>query len=115
MTERSSDESDEMRLDLRALDAIPATVRIDAIVTEVMARIEAGRAMRSDMVARLLRVRRWTAAAAAALAVITTATVVSSPRRSSDSADAEMIARWADERHVPTNGELLATYQGYRP
>jgi hypothetical protein len=113
MTERSSDESDPPRLDLRALDAAPDADRTGAIVIEVMARIAASRVMRADIVPRLLRVRSWTAAAV--LAVIATATVAATPRRSSASVDTDMIAGWADASHVPTNGELLAVYHGYRP
>jgi len=37
--------------------------------------------------------------------------VTQSPTRADQSTS--MLATWAETSHVPTNGELLATFQGY--
>lgn len=113
MTEHLS--SDEGRLDLRALDADPDARRADAVVAAVMARIVARRATQSEDVVRLLRARRDMLAVAAVLAAIAAAAVYASPRGSSDAPGEDVIASWTESRHVPTNGELLAAYHGYRP
>jgi hypothetical protein len=113
MTEHFS--SDEGRLDLRALDADPDIRRSDAVVAAVMARILARHAEQSEGVVRLLRARRYVLAVAAMLVAIATAAVYASPQRSSGVPGDDVIASWTESLHVPTNGELLATYHGYRP
>jgi hypothetical protein len=101
------------RLDLRALDAAADPGRTDAIVGAVLTSIASG-SPRDDDIPRLLRAQRRMLAVAAVLAALATAAVVSAPRRSEVGAS-DVIASWAESSHVPTNGELLAAYQGYRP
>jgi hypothetical protein len=47
--------------------------------------------------------------AAAAVFVV----VLTESRRSSEPPVSGVVAAWAQSQHVPTNGELLATFQGY--
>lgn len=101
------------RLDLRALDAEHDPARADAVIGAVMSRIEATGQPRDDL-ASLRRYQRVLLAAAAVLAAIATTAVVAAPRRS-QAAPTDVIASWTESQHVPTNGELLAAYQGYRP
>jgi hypothetical protein len=101
----------EGRLDLRTLDAADNPGRTDAVVRHVISRIETSRAQRADEL-RLVRYQRRMLAAAAVLAAVATAAVVRS-RGSAESAD--IIVDWATSSHVPTNGELLAAFHGYRP
>ena len=117
MTERTPE--DQPRLDLRSLDVVPDPVRIDAIVGAVMHRVrsdEAEHERRHEDLAALRRARRYLLAAAAVFAFIATASVLTSSRRTNDFGQgADVVARWAEALHVPTNGELLVIYQGYRP
>ena len=106
----------ERRLDLRSLDAANDPARTDAIVGAVMSRV---RDMPRDVILSeakdLLLFRRYQRlllAVAAVLAAIATAAIARSSR-SADSPD--VIADWATSSHVPTNGELLAAFHGYRP
>jgi hypothetical protein len=104
----------EGRLDLRALDVEHDPARADAVIGAVMSRIATTRQPRDDL-AILRRYQRLALAAAAVLAAVATAAVVAVPRRSQEAAPSEVIASWTESQHVPTNGELLAAYQGYRP
>src|ERR671914_717907 len=54
---------------------------------------------------------RTNAVVAAALVAVATATIVAAPRRPTEPPTTDVIASWAESRHVPTNGELLATYR----
>ena len=55
---------------------------------------------------------RWIAAAAA-LVVFASLAGIAANRRAASTAHTA-IATWADRQHVPTNGELLLAFQGYR-
>lgn len=105
------------RLDLRALDAAMDATRDNAVITEVMSRIASETPGAADDITRLVRAQRRLLAVAAVLAAIAAAAVLASPRRPAESPTPapEVIASWTESRHVPTNGELLAVYQGYRP
>jgi hypothetical protein len=104
----------EGRLDLRVLDADHDPDRSDVVIGAVMSRIAATSQPRDDL-AIMRRYQRLALAAAAVLAAIATAAVVAAPRRSQLAAPTDVIASWTETQHVPTNGELLAAYQGYRP
>ena len=97
-------ESREGRIDLRSLDAARDPEREDAAVAAVMSRVRE--------LQQLLRYRRRMLAAAAVLAAIATGVIATSPSRTGSS---DPIAEWATSSHVPTNGELLAVFHGYRP
>lgn len=104
--------TDDARLELRILDLADAPRRTDALVSSVMAEIK--RRPRADGVHELRRYRLVLLAAAAVLCAIALVAMRAFPAGSQVAA-ADMIAGWAREGHVPTNGELLAAYQGYRP
>jgi hypothetical protein len=104
---------DDGRVDLRGLELTPDAKREDAIVAGVMSRLS--RAPRAAVVSapiELLRLRRALLAAAAVLAAIAAASVLQTRRQD---ASTDVIAGWTQSSHVPTNGELLAAYHGYRP
>jgi hypothetical protein len=103
--------TDDLRLDLRSLDAGDDPVRTDAVVRSVMSGIV--RRPRGDDVRELRRYR--VALLAAAAAFLVTALGAVRVQRDAQSPDSDAIAEWARDGHVPTNGELLAAYQGYRP
>ena len=107
MTDR---EADDGRVDLRGLDLGQDANREDAIVGAVMTRLSEKPQVPAAP-ADLLRLRRVLLAAAAVLAAIATATVF----RTRPAASTDVIASWTQSSHVPTNGELLAAYHGYRP
>jgi hypothetical protein len=105
--------SDDRRVDMRALELARDARAEDAMVAAVMTRLSrAPQPAGSATPVELLRLRRVLLAAAAVLAAIAT-TAVFKTRRPDASAD--VIAGWTQSSHVPTNGELLAAYHGYRP
>ena len=100
------------RIDLTALDASRDDRRADAVVQSVMSRIT-----RTASVVDLFpfaRFQRGMAVAAAVLLVVA-GTVVLATSRPAPNDTADVIAEWAGASHVPTNGELLTAYMGYRP
>ena len=101
----------EGRLDLRSLDAAEDPARTDAIVGAVMSRVVVIPSEARNLLL-LRRYQRRLLAIAAVLAAIATAAIATSSR-SADSGD--LIIDWATSSHVPTNGELLAAFHGYRP
>jgi len=108
-----TDDLDE-RLDLSALDAGDDPVRTNALIARIGARARAVSQLDGDVVA-LRRARRALAATTAVL-IAMAATIVFSTRREIVTTPAgDPIASWAESRHVPTNGELLAVFQGYQP
>ena len=107
----TDDHSRDGRLDLRALDAATDSDRTDTIVAAALARISA---KPRDDLAELRRYRRALVAAAAVLLIAATASVLARPVPAVAPVE-DPIAGWARSSHVPTNGELLAAYHGYRP
>jgi alpha-D-ribose 1-methylphosphonate 5-phosphate C-P lyase len=104
----------EGRLDLRVLDAGADDARREALIRAVANRLADVPRAAADELTRLLRVRRRLLAVAAVLAGVAAATVLANPRRS-PAVPADPISTWAQTSHVPTNGELLAVFQGYAP
>jgi len=102
------------RLDLRALGAGVDDARTEAIIGMVISRIGARRQRAGD-IETLRRMQRRLMVAAAVLAAIATASVVASPRRQVGMPAADLVASWSQANHVPTNGELVAVFRGYRP
>ena len=117
MTERRGDTSH--RIDLRSLDLLPDSKRVDGIIGSVMGRVGedvSEHVQRSGELVTLRRVQRCLLAAAVAFALFATASVVWSSRRTDDVGPAaELIGHWTQAGHVPTNGELLVVYKGYHP
>jgi hypothetical protein len=103
--------TDDRRLDLRSLDAADDPARTEALVHFVMAGI--ARRPRLDDVRELRRYRVALLAATAAFLVI--ALGAAGVQRDTPVPASDAIATWARESHIPTNGELLAAYYGYRP
>jgi hypothetical protein len=102
------DNNDEDRVDLRALGLERDEARENAVMTAVLARLP----HRAADVPPLLVLRRHLLAAAAVLAVIAGLSALRA--RGNDDGES-LLLTWATNGHVPTNGELLAAYQGYRP
>jgi hypothetical protein len=114
MTDRRSEEVP--RVDLRSLDAANDPALVDAVVNAVMDRVRSNTTERAQDLVVLRRARVYLLGAAAVLVAIATASVIAAPRHSDGGGPAiDPIARWAESGHVPTNGELLSVYQGYRP
>lgn len=104
------------RIDLRALNSADV-VQADRVIAAAMSRISVSRVQYprdavAEMVARFTRPALVAAAILAAVALGTVA--VTDGRRESDSPQVAMLANWAEAQHVPTNGELLLAFQGYR-
>jgi hypothetical protein len=102
------------RVDLRALDAAADDTRRDALIRMVLNRIEETSRDVADDLARLRRARRRLLAPAALLAGVAAAVVFAVPRRPPVPLP-DPILIWAQSTHLPTNGELLAAFQGYTP
>jgi len=107
--------SSERRLDLRALDAALDDERTEAVVAAVMSRIASEMHGTTDDITRLLQARRRMMFVAAALAGLAAVAMFAFPQRPGASSGADPISAWSQSSHVPTNGELLAVFQGYRP
>jgi hypothetical protein len=108
--------SPEGRIDLRALSgAADDPGRTDAVAAAVMARIVGRAAEMPYDIASLRRVQRRLLALAAVLVAAATATVYATPSSASVTDASALLASWTESGHVPTNAELLAVYQGYRP
>jgi hypothetical protein len=107
MTEPLSGESG--RLDLRAL-SLPGDESAEASIATVMSRVAA-----AQSIVPLERFRRFMLAAAVILVAVALGTLrfTDGNRLAADGRD--LLATWVESGHVPTNGELLAAYQGYTP
>lgn len=104
---------DAERLDLRELDLVADRSREDAAVQAVLARITA-RPIQQEWWAWMARAQRGLAAAAVVF-VLLAASLVLTGRGSDTQGDlATLIESWVTSGQVPTNGELLTAYQGYR-
>lgn len=105
------------RLDLSSLGIHPEAERVEAILSNVMDRVrsEASTVPPWDEIRSLVRARSYLLAAAAVLAIIATASTVIAHRQQATAIDLDLIASWTATSHVPSNGELLAAYRGYRP
>jgi hypothetical protein len=108
-----ADDRDELRrLDLRVLDIADDALRHNEIARAVMGRITTIRPLRADWWLSLLGAQRRLAAVAAVLLLVAGA-VLFADRQTRGDGLTELIEDWAKSSHIPTNGELLAAYQGY--
>lgn len=114
MTEQC-DRTDKDRLDLSALapDAADTHRVVGAILASLASRPQIAALPATDVLTIVGRSLppAWIAAAAA-LAIAGSAAVVS--RRGQSPAPVDVVAMWAEQQHVPTNGELLLAFQGYQ-
>ena len=101
------------RIDLRAIDEPADPARAERVIAAAMARIAADENPGGDALATIAIYARPLLAIAAALVVMATGTLVVTQRPKRDTQPAGVLARWAESNHVPTNGELLALFQGY--
>jgi hypothetical protein len=103
----------ESRLDLRALDVTDDLAREDAVILAASRRIST-RAHDAEWPDWMTRAQRGLAAAAAVLLLMAGAVVLAQSDQSAPADPAELIQHWARSSHIPTNGELLSAYMGYR-
>jgi len=103
------------RVDLRAIDEPADPARAERVIAAAMSRVAATRNSGRDVFATIAVYARPLLAVAAALVVIATGTLMVTQRPVRDVQVAGVLASWAESNHVPTNGELLAVFQGYAP
>jgi hypothetical protein len=101
-------------LDLRALDAEADDSRADMVVRSVLEALPKRHAV-PHLARALGRIRLAMAVAATVLAMLATGAVLAERRERDAMTVADLMERWTQSDHVPTNGELLTAYQGYRP
>ena len=99
------------RLDLSGV--APTREAADRVVAAVMARVRSQDEPPGGVLDTIgVAVRfRWVAAAAVLAAAVALALVA---RAEPVSQSADLVAQWVSLQHVPSNGELLTTFQGYR-
>jgi hypothetical protein len=110
MTEISRDPG---RIDLRPIDEPADPVQAERVIAAAMSRVAAHRNSRGDVLTTIVIYARPLLAAAAALVVIATGTLMVTQRPTQEDQPVSVLASWAESNHVPTNGELLAVFQGY--
>jgi hypothetical protein len=110
MTDRTREPG---RIDLGAIDQPADPLQAERVIAAAMSRIGADGDSSDDVVASIVTYSRPLLAAAAALLVVATGTLIVSQRRTEHDQPANVLATWAESSHVPTNGELLAAFQGY--
>ena len=103
------------RIDLRAIERADSA-QADRVIAAAMARIAASpgqqpRDMVVDWVERFTRPALIAAAMLAAVAIGTLA--LTDGRGDEPPPQVAALADWIESQHVPTNGELLMTFQGY--
>lgn len=110
MTERSRDPG---RIDLSAIDRPADPFQAQRVIAGAMSRIVANRESSGDVVGSIVIYTRPLLAAAAALLLVATGTLLTTERPAQSDQAANVLATWTESSHVPTNGELLAAFQGY--
>lgn len=101
------------RIDLRAIDVPADPLQAERVIGAAISRMGADRESSSDVVTSIAAYARPLLAAAAALLLVATGTLIVTQRRAETEQPANVLATWAESSHVPTNGELLAAFQGY--
>ena len=104
---------DRERLDLRALDVAPGGQCEDATIQAVLARITT-RSIQPDWGGWIARVQRGLAAAAVVFALLAGTLILLRPKTEASGDLTVLIESWIASGQVPSNGELLAAYKGYR-
>jgi hypothetical protein len=103
---------DPGRIDLRAIDTPADPLQSGRVIAAVLARM-AAEDDATDVLGSVVVYSRPLLAAAAVLLMIAAGTLFLTRGRTQTDQRANMLAAWAQSSHVPTNGELLATFQGY--
>jgi hypothetical protein len=101
------------RIDLRAIDEPVLPAQADRVIANAMSRARGRAGQREDVAASLLAYARPVLAAAAVLLILAAGAMRLAPARSATTSSSSILATWAEAGHVPTNGELLAAFQGY--
>jgi hypothetical protein len=100
------------RIDLRAIDEPGDPGRIDRIVASVLRQVTSDDLLgATDLLSRLGGLARPAMAAAAILLLCATAVLRWNDRAAR--APLGSLSSWAAADRVPTNGELLAAFEGY--
>lgn len=110
MTDRSLEPG---RVDLRAIDEPADSARADRVIAAAIARVTAGADAPGDVFAGIEAYARPLVAIAAALLLAATGTLLLTRGGAEADTATNVVADWALSAHVPTNGELLAAFQGY--
>ncbi len=99
------------RIDLRALDDPGDAGKAEQIIRSALARVDL-----TPRVAPWLAARSGPVlAAAAAVLVVAFGLLALAPRGKASPGASAILAEWIAASHVPTNGEILAAFQGYLP
>jgi hypothetical protein len=110
MTDRSREPG---RIDLRAIDEPADTAQADRVIAAALARRSEPAAATAGV---LMSIEAYTGplvAIAAGLIIAASGTLLLTRGRVEADPPTSVVANWAESSHVPTNGELLATFQGY--
>ena len=110
MTERSREPG---RIDLRAIDHPADPLQAERVIRAAMSRLASERDAGDDVLATITTYARPLLAVAAALLLAAAGTLIVTQRQTESVEPASVLASWAESSHVPTNGELLAVFQGY--
>lgn len=101
------------RIDLRAIDEPADPAQADRVITVALSRMSEGAERTSYVLASIEAYTRPLLAVAATLLLAATGTLLLTPGRAVADEPTSVVANWAASSYVPTNGELLATFQGY--
>lgn len=112
-----SDERDHTPIDLSAIDLFPDPTREDRVVALAMARIRAAQPAveRRHLLGDVAALWRPTLAAASVIATVAGITISTTRGPEGDASAEQLRSRlleWAQSGHVPSNGELIATFAG---
>lgn len=110
MTESSREPG---RIDLSAIDTPADPFQAQRVIAGAMSRMAANCESSGDVLGSIVIYSRPLLAAAAALLLIATGTLLTTERPAQTDQAANVLATWTESSHVPTNGELLAAFQGY--
>jgi hypothetical protein len=101
------------RIDLRTIESLHSP-NADRIIANAIARSDTGaRIGQFSILSALQAQARIGFAAAAILLVIAVGTVALTEKRAAAGEPETVLADWSRSNHVPTNGELLSTFQRY--
>lgn len=101
------------RIDLRAIESLNSP-NADRIIAEAIARSGIGARTRQSSILSALQAQARIGFAAAAILLVVAVGTVALTESGGAAREPEMVlADWSRSNHVPTNAELLSTFQGY--
>ena len=101
------------RIDVRAIDEPADPGQADRVISVVLSRLSEGPEATSNVLASIEAYTGPLLAVAATLLLAATGTLLLTGGRAEADQPTSIVANWAASSHMPTNGELLATFQGY--